>query len=72
MSEAKHPDEHMVQDTPELGTDTAAALPKGTLDPVYEAKAHTLNNAIQDIGMGWYVYEIFPSLSDAVTLERSW
>ena len=36
-----------------LGIDEAAAIPKGTLDPVYEAKARVLNKAIQDIGMGW-------------------
>jgi hypothetical protein len=35
------------------GIDSAAAIPKGTLDPVYEAKARVLNKAIQDIGMGW-------------------
>lgn len=36
-----------------VGIDDAAAIPKGTLDPVYEAKARVLNKAIQDIGMGW-------------------
>jgi hypothetical protein len=36
-----------------VGIDSAAAIPKGTLDPVYEAKARVLNKAIQDIGMGW-------------------
>lgn len=45
--------------TPGYGEDVAinineaAAIPKGTLDPVYEAKARVLNKAIQDIGMGW-------------------
>lgn len=33
---------------------TKDVLPEGTLDPVYEAKAHTLNNAVQEIGMGRY------------------
>jgi len=56
-----------------------AAIPKGTLDPVYEAKARVLNAAvsftmflcvvrlregltfhqIQDIGMGWYQWQLF-------------
>lgn len=36
-----------------VGINEAAAIPKGTLDPVYEAKARVLNKAIQDIGMGW-------------------
>lgn len=38
-----------------IGIDDISALPKGTVDPVYEAKARVLNRAIQDIGMGWYV-----------------
>jgi hypothetical protein len=28
------------------GVDDAAAIPKGTLDPVYEAKARVLNRAV--------------------------
>ncbi len=27
---------------------------QGTLDPIYQRKAHILNDAIQDIGMGKY------------------
>ncbi|MCJ1293538.1 hypothetical protein MMC34_005093 [Xylographa carneopallida] len=38
---------------------TISALPKGTLDPVYAAKAHVLNNAIQEIGMGKYQWQLF-------------
>lgn len=37
-----------------IGIDDLSAIPKGTIDPVYEAKARVLNRAIQDIGMGWY------------------
>ncbi|SPN97706.1 related to 4-hydroxybenzoate transporter [Cephalotrichum gorgonifer] len=29
------------------------------LDPVYEAKATVLNHAIQEIGMGWYQWQLF-------------
>ena len=29
-----------------VGLDDAAAIPKGTLDPVYEAKARVLNHAV--------------------------
>ncbi|KAI9830364.1 MAG: hypothetical protein M1819_005745 [Sarea resinae] len=36
-----------------------AALPDGTVDPVYEAKARVLNKAIQDIGMGRYQWQLF-------------
>lgn len=41
--------------------DDIAAPPvlKGAIDPVYEAKAQTLNNAIQEIGMGWYQWQLF-------------
>ena len=35
------------------------AIPAGTLDPVYEAKARVLNRAIQDIGMGNYQWQLF-------------
>jgi len=41
------------------GADDAAPIPKGTLDPVYEAKARVLNHAIQEIGMGWYQWQLF-------------
>ncbi|KZV93829.1 MFS general substrate transporter [Exidia glandulosa HHB12029] len=34
-------------------------LPEGSLDPVYQAKAHVLNQAIQDIGMGKYQWQLF-------------
>lgn len=54
-------DKYVLSDTntPQYGEDVAigindpGAIPKGTLDPVYEAKARVLNKAIQDIGMGW-------------------
>ena len=32
------------------GVNDEGAIPKGTIDPVYEAKARVLNRAIQDIG----------------------
>ncbi|KAF2431768.1 MFS general substrate transporter [Tothia fuscella] len=41
------------------GVAEAAAIPKGTIDPVYEAKARVLNHAIQEIGMGWYQWQLF-------------
>ncbi|CAE6472477.1 unnamed protein product [Rhizoctonia solani] len=34
-------------------------LPKGSVDPVYQAKAELLNAAIQDIGMGKYQWHLF-------------
>lgn len=41
------------------GAETAAPIPQGTLDPIYEAKARILNHAIQDIGMGKYQWQLF-------------
>ncbi|KAK2749964.1 hypothetical protein FQN55_002682 [Onygenales sp. PD_40] len=35
------------------------ALPSGSVDPVYEAKARLLNQAVLDIGMGWYQWQLF-------------
>ncbi|KAK8043690.1 hypothetical protein PG993_006120 [Apiospora rasikravindrae] len=32
---------------------------KGQVDSVYEAKAEVLNKAIQNIGMGWYQWQLF-------------
>ncbi|KAI5923929.1 transporter [Camillea tinctor] len=42
-----------------VGVDDLSIIPKGTIDPVYEAKARVLNRAIQDIGMGWYQWQLF-------------
>ncbi|OAA33480.1 membrane transporter [Moelleriella libera RCEF 2490] len=39
--------------------DDLGIIPKGALDPVYEAKARLLNRAIRDIGMGWYQWQLF-------------
>jgi len=46
-------------DIPRDASIDLAAIPKGTLDPVYEAKARVLNHAIQEIGMGWYQWQLF-------------
>jgi len=37
----------------------AAVLEEGSLNPVYEAEARVLNEAIQDIGMGRYQWQLF-------------
>ena len=54
-----------VKDEPELtdtgsldNTRTTPVLDRCTVDPVYQAKAHVLNNAIQHIGMGKYQWEL--------------
>ncbi|KPI40437.1 putative MFS-type transporter [Cyphellophora attinorum] len=51
--------EPRIGDDVAVGAHDASALPEGTLDPVYEAKARVLNRAIQDIGMGWYQWQLF-------------
>lgn len=37
---------------------TAPVLDHSAVDPVYQAKAHVLNNAVQQIGMGRYQWEL--------------
>ncbi|KAB5580868.1 major facilitator superfamily transporter, partial [Coniochaeta sp. 2T2.1] len=46
-------------DAVSIGQDDDAIIPKGQIDPVYEAKARVLNHAIQEIGMGWYQWQLF-------------
>ncbi|EKG17366.1 General substrate transporter [Macrophomina phaseolina MS6] len=50
-------DEH--DDAPGDDIGVEAPIPKGELDSVYEAKARVLNAAIQEIGMGWYQWQLF-------------
>jgi hypothetical protein len=38
---------------------TEDVLPEGSTDPVYQAKARILNDAIQEIGMGKYQWALF-------------
>lgn len=40
-------------------TTVGLELPEETSDPVYQAKAHVLNDAIQSIGMGRYQWHLF-------------
>ncbi|KAF7563734.1 hypothetical protein G7046_g387 [Stylonectria norvegica] len=47
------------QDSIAAGVDDVAIIPKGVLDPVYEAKARVLNRAISEIGMGKYQWSLF-------------
>ena len=43
---------------PAIAEAPSAVLEKGSLDPIYEAKAKVLNKAIQDIGMGRYQWQV--------------
>ncbi|EHK26979.1 uncharacterized protein TRIVIDRAFT_62772 [Trichoderma virens Gv29-8] len=47
-------------------------IPKGALDPVYEAKAKVLNRAIQDIGMGWYQWQLFAVVGFGWASDNLW
>ncbi|KAK6581960.1 hypothetical protein PZA11_005657 [Diplocarpon coronariae] len=49
-----------------------AVLEKGTLDPVYEAKALVLNHAIQEIGMGWYQWQLFTVVGFGWANDNLW
>jgi hypothetical protein len=47
--EFRNGDDSEIQDpnfSQAIGVDDAAAIPKGTIDPVYEAKARVLNHAV--------------------------
>ena len=41
---------------------------EGSVDPVYQAKAHVLNQAIQEIGMGKYQVRLSTELRE----RRGW
>ncbi|KAG0148800.1 hypothetical protein CROQUDRAFT_669663 [Cronartium quercuum f. sp. fusiforme G11] len=50
-----------------------SALPDGTTsDPVYEAKAHILNAAIQEIGMGAYQWKLFIVIGFGWASDNLW
>ncbi|EGD91842.1 hypothetical protein H112_00444 [Trichophyton rubrum D6] len=49
-----------------------ATIPKGTMDPIYEAKALLLNKAILDIGMGWYQWQLFIVIGFGWASDNMW
>ncbi|CAG7559669.1 unnamed protein product [Fusarium equiseti] len=52
--------------------DDEAIIPKGALDPVYEAKARILNRAVQDLGMGRYQWELFIVIGFGWASDNLW
>ena len=64
----------VVLDSPNLAVDDGAppAVLKGATDPVYEAKAHLLNAAIQEIGMGWYQWQLFVVVGFGWASDNLW
>ncbi|CAO1603629.1 hypothetical protein XANCAGTX0491_007210 [Xanthoria calcicola] len=68
-----------VKDEPEFidtnsldDTKTTPVLDQGSVDPVYQAKAHVLNNAIQQIGMGKYQWELFVLVGFGWAADNMW
>ncbi|KAI1384267.1 MFS general substrate transporter [Hypoxylon trugodes] len=55
-----------------IGVEDVSTIPKGTIDPVYEAKARVLNRAIQDIGMGWYQWQLFAVVGFGWASDNLW
>ena len=52
---------------------TAASLVlQGTTDPAYEGKARVLNQAIQEIGMGWYQWQLFVVVGFGWASDNLW
>ncbi|KAL2129517.1 hypothetical protein VTI74DRAFT_7645 [Chaetomium olivicolor] len=49
-----------------------AIIPEGQIDPVYEKKARVLNRAIQDIGMGWYQWQLSAVISFGWASDNLW
>ncbi|KAL2165420.1 hypothetical protein VTH06DRAFT_718 [Thermothelomyces fergusii] len=47
-------------------------LPQGQVDPVYEKKAKILNRAIQEIGMGWYQWQLTIVISFGWASDNLW
>ena len=50
----------------------SSAVPGGTFDPVYEAKARVLNAAIQEIGMGTYQWQLFVVVGFGWASDNLW
>ena len=48
------------------------ALPVGTIDPIYEGKARALNAAVEDIGMGWYQWQLFVVVGFGWASDNLW
>ena len=44
----------------------------GSIDPVYAKKAQVLNDAIQDIGMGWYQWQLFVVVGFGWAQDNMW
>lgn len=73
-SEINQITDNFAMDRSSIAMDDLAAPPvlKGAIDPVYEAKAQLLNDAIQDIGMGWYQWQLFVVVGFGWASDNLW
>ncbi|KAH8885075.1 major facilitator superfamily transporter [Thozetella sp. PMI_491] len=56
--------------TGDVGLDDTVGA--GQVDPIYEAKARVLNHAIQEIGMGWYQWQLFVVVGFGWASDNLW
>jgi len=77
MSTTTKDDHHSAKEGSEKGgidLDEAkvSVLPEGAFDPVYAAKARVLNEAIQEIGMGRYQWQLFGVIGFGWASDNLW
>ena len=61
LNEKEHGQQH--RGSVALGADDAGAIPKGTIDPVYEAKARVLNRAVS--ASSWAASAALTAITDS-------
>ena len=68
------PKRESIIDRSSVAIEDLAAPPvlKGATDPIYEAKARLLNDAIQEIGMGWYQWQLFVVVGFGWASDNLW
>jgi hypothetical protein len=74
--ELTHDQEQTITGSPRTSTDLTSTPSKNdlaeSLDPVYAAKATVLNNALNEIGMGRYQWELFCLVAFGWASDNSW
>jgi hypothetical protein len=65
-------DDQTVLDSPRRSDEIALISNDQMLDPVYAAKASLLNDALQDIGMGKYQWQLFILVAFGWASDNSW
>ncbi|KAK2761201.1 hypothetical protein FQN54_001722 [Arachnomyces sp. PD_36] len=60
-----------MSESQDVSSDVHAPL-EGVADPAYEGKAHVLNKAIQDIGMGKYQWQLFVVIGFGWASDNMW